>query len=223
VTGTSGSVGAGVAEYYSRCNRVISLSRTQNSSEKSDHFTVDLTNTAQIREFFKCLRQEGIVPYGIILNAAVLSSKHALMLSEAEIERMIQTNLLSNIYLLQMFAKATRKANRARAIFISSMATQLNPIGDSVYSASKSGVEKFIDVFSKEIALNNLTCNTLAISSFPSEMLNKIPAKKVNEIVSGLPIPRHAQIGDITNVLDFFLSEDSDFITSQKITLAGVN
>jgi 3-oxoacyl-[acyl-carrier protein] reductase len=54
-------------------------------------------------------------------------------------------------------------------------------------------------------------------------MLRQLPRDKVEEVVKGLPIPRYAEPDDILNVVDFFASERSSYVTAQTIFLGGVH
>jgi chromate transporter len=63
----------------------------------------------------------------------------------------------------------------------------------------------------------------LAVSAIASDMLAQLPQDKVAQVVAGLPLPRFAEPDDIFNVLDFFASERSAYITAQTVYLGGVN
>ena len=54
-------------------------------------------------------------------------------------------------------------------------------------------------------------------------MLAQLPRDKIEEIIKGLPVARFARIDDILNVIDFFASERSSYITAQTVFLGGVN
>lgn len=222
ISGGSGGIGRDLAEHYANFYNVIALGRRDAQINGVEYFKVNLENLSEVNQFMLKLRRNKVEPYGIILNAACLTSRHALLLSDNEIREMLETNYWSSINLLRKFAKLVRNAACSRAVFVSSMAVSLNPIGDSVYASTKIGVEKFIEIFSKEVASYNMTINTVSVSSYPSPMLSQLPRKKIDEVVSGLTIPRHAQLSDIVNVIDFYLNEKSDFITAQKVNLAGV-
>jgi 3-oxoacyl-[acyl-carrier protein] reductase len=75
----------------------------------------------------------------------------------------------------------------------------------------------------KELAPLNITCNTLAVSAIKTDMLAQLPQDKIAQVIATLPIPRFAEPDDILNVLDFFASERSTYITAQTIYLGGVN
>jgi 3-oxoacyl-[acyl-carrier protein] reductase len=75
----------------------------------------------------------------------------------------------------------------------------------------------------KELGPLNVTCNTLGITAIDSDMLAQLPRDKIEAIIAQLPIARFAKIEDILNVIDFYASEESGYITAQTIFLGGVN
>jgi 3-oxoacyl-[acyl-carrier protein] reductase len=78
----------------------------------------------------------------------------------------------------------------------------------------------------KEFSSLNITCNTLAITAIDTDMLrshNDTAQDKINEIIAAMPVPRFADIDDILNVIDFFASERSSYISAQTIYLGGIN
>jgi 3-oxoacyl-[acyl-carrier protein] reductase len=106
------------------------------------------------------------------------------------------------------------------------MATSLEPMGDSIYAATKAGIITLANVMAKEFSAMNVTCNTIGITAIETDMLHShTPAaqEKIKDIIANLPIPRMATADDIMNVIDFFASERSSYITAQTIYLGGIN
>ena len=103
------------------------------------------------------------------------------------------------------------------------MAASLEPIGDSVYAASKAAISTLANVMAKEFATLNITCNTLGITGIATDMLSQLPKDKIDGVIAGLTLPRYAKADDIFNVIDFFASERSAYITAQTVFLGGVN
>jgi 3-oxoacyl-[acyl-carrier protein] reductase len=78
----------------------------------------------------------------------------------------------------------------------------------------------------KEFSSMNITCNTLAITAIDTDMLrshNDTAQDKIKEIIASMPVPRLADIDDILNVIDFFASDRSSYVTAQTIYLGGIN
>jgi 3-oxoacyl-[acyl-carrier protein] reductase len=84
-------------------------------------------------------------------------------------------------------------------------------------------VATLANVMAKEFAPLNITCNTLGITAIETDMLGQLPRDKVDAVIKGLPLPRYATADDICNVVDFFASERSSYVTAQTIFLGGVN
>jgi 3-oxoacyl-[acyl-carrier protein] reductase len=139
---------------------------------------------------------------------------------------MVNINLLGVFFVSREAAKLMRKSTSGRIINIGSMASSLEPVGDSIYAACKVGIITLANVMAKEFASMNITCNTLAITAIETDMLRQhtpTAQVKINEIIKNLPIPRMTKIDDILNVIDFFSSERSSYITGQMIYLGGIN
>ena len=103
------------------------------------------------------------------------------------------------------------------------MAEILQPAGDSIYAATKSAMTTLSNTLAKEYSQFNVTCNTLAITFFPTKMSAKINENAVRKIILNLPMPRIAKFDDISNVIDFFIDEKSSYITGQFISLGGLH
>ena len=116
-----------------------------------------------------------------------------------------------------------RKQKWGRIINIGSMAARLEPIGDSVYAATKAGLETMTNVLARELGPMSITCNTLAVSALKTDMLAQLPSAKIEQVIAGLPVPRFAEAEDVLNVFDFFASERSGYVTAQAIYLGGVS
>ena len=159
----------------------------------------------------------------VINNAAVLTSQYAMILPFSNAVDMVNVNLLGTFFVSREAAKLMRKNGFGRIINIGSMAASLEPMGDSIYAASKAGINTLANVMAKEFSQYNITCNTIGITAIETDMLNQLPRHKIDEIIAKLPIPRYAVPNDIFNVVDFFASENSSYVTAQVIYLGGIN
>jgi 3-oxoacyl-[acyl-carrier protein] reductase len=146
-----------------------------------------------------------------------------MIMSPVAAQAMLNVNLMGAFMVSREASKMMRKTKWGRIINISSMAAALEPIGDSMYSASKAGLASMSNVMARELAPLNITCNTLAITAIATDMLAQLSQEKIAEVIATLPIPRMAEADDILNVVDFLASERSAYITAQTIYLGGVN
>jgi len=226
VTGARKGLGRLIAGHFlDEGARVIGMSRGEASITHAsyEHHAVDVGDDAALRALFaKLARSAGKVDI-VVNNAAVLTSMHAMLMPATRAEEMVRTNLLGGFYVSRESAKLMRKAKSGRIINIGSMAATLEPIGDSVYAATKAACVTLTAVLAKEFAGYGITVNTVAVTALETDMLDQLPREKVDAVVAGLPIPRFATPDDVFNVIDFFASPRSSYITAQTVFLGGVH
>jgi 3-oxoacyl-[acyl-carrier protein] reductase len=75
----------------------------------------------------------------------------------------------------------------------------------------------------KELASFNITVNAIGPAPVATDLTARIPKEKLDSLVAQQAIHRMGTFQDISNVIDFYLSPTSDFITGQIIYLGGVN
>lgn len=226
VTGSRRGVGRLITEHLLQHGaHVAGFARGEATFEHSNyvHFQVDVSDPASVQKGFAALKKITEVVHIVVNNAAVLTSQYAMIMPPAAAQAMINTNLLGTFMVSREASKMMRKSKWGRIINIGSMAASLEPIGDSVYAACKAGVSTLANVMARELAPLNVTCNTLGVSGIQSDMLAQLPKDKIAAVIAGLPLPRFAEPDDILNVIDFFASDRSSYITAQTVFLGGVN
>jgi 3-oxoacyl-[acyl-carrier protein] reductase len=183
----------------------------------------DVADADSVAAAFERIRKQ----YGrvdvVVNNAAVLTSQYSMIMSPSAARAMIDTNLMGTFLVSREAAKLMRKRKWGRIVNIGSMAASLEPIGDSVYAATKAAVSTLANVMAKEYGPLGITCNTLGITAIATDMLAQLPKDRIDAVIGGLPLPRYATPDDIFNIVDFFASERSACITAQTVFLGGVN
>jgi 3-oxoacyl-[acyl-carrier protein] reductase len=222
VTGASRGLGRALVDHFlaEGANEVVGLSRGDGTVEslRYTHIQVDVSDPIAVKTAFAAIGH-----LDVLVNAAGIgTSGFAMMMPVKDIEATVRTNLLGTIYCSREAVRLIRKTG-GRIINIGSIHTVLEPIGASAYVAAKAGMMAYGAVLAKEMAPYKITVNTLGLSPFPSDMFEALPAEKRDQFVRGLPIPRMATIEDVCNVVDFYASDQSSFITGQTIHLGGIH
>jgi 3-oxoacyl-[acyl-carrier protein] reductase len=231
ITGTSRGVGLEIMKYFINKNAiVIGISKGKNEHFKHTnyhHFSLDLSQPESIIDFFRQEIGKKFKTIDIVINnAAVMTSQYSMVMPLKNIVDMINVNFLAVFLISREAAKLMRGKSAGRIINIGSMASSLEPAGDAIYAATKSAISTLANVMAKEFSSMNITCNTVAITAIETDMLNShsdSAKEKIKNIINSLPIPRIAQPDDVLNVIDFFASERSSYITGQTIYLGGIN
>lgn len=229
VTGASRGIGKLAANHFlANGATVVGMSRGEGTIDAQGyhHLSLDISDHKQVRNTFFKIGKEFKTVDILVNNAAVLTSQYSLIMPAEDAEAMININVLGTFYVSREAAKLMKKTKFGRIINLGSMASSLEPMGDSIYAASKSAVITLANVMAKEFSGYNVTCNTIGISAYETDMLNSHTDQakiKIKEIIANMPVPRFAESDDILNVLDFFASERSSYISAQTIYLGGIN
>ena len=94
------------------------------------------------------------------------------------------------------------------------MLADINNLHNSVNSLSK--------ILSKELSSYGITVNSIGPTPIKTGLIKSVPKQKLNNLINLQAIKRFGKFEDVTNVIDFFIDERSDFITGQTIYLGGV-
>lgn len=231
ITGSSRGVGLELARHFIKNNAtVIGISRQENRNlEHSNyhHYALDLSNPQSISDCFRKEIGRDVKKIDIVINnAAVMTSQYSMIMPLKNVLDMVNVNLVAVFLVSRESAKLMRGKTPGRIINIGSMASSLEPVGDAIYAATKSAISTLANVMAKELSSMNITCNTVAITAIETDMLNShsaVAKEKISAIINSLPVPRVATVDDVVNVIDFFASEKSSYITGQTIYLGGIN
>jgi 3-oxoacyl-[acyl-carrier protein] reductase len=226
VTGAARGIGRIIAEHLlAGGGRVVGMSRgaSEWQHDAYEHRTVDVRDEVGVIEAFRDIaRRYGCLHY-LINNAAVLTSHRALCLSGDSARAMIDTNFTGAFFVMREAAKLMHGGRFGRIISVSSMAVELEPVGDSIYAATKAALVTATNILARELAPAGITCNSLGVSAFETDMLAQLPVEKVKAALAHLPMARMATGDDILNVVDFFLADRSSNITAQTVYLGGIH
>jgi 3-oxoacyl-[acyl-carrier protein] reductase len=215
-----------LAEYFlDEGAQVVGLSRGESSIGHAnyDHRRVDVGDEAAVRAAFTAIGRLHRRVDIAINNAAVATFDHSLLMPAARVEEMVRTNFVGVFCVAREAARLMRKARFGRIINIGSVASALEPAGASVYAATKAASITLTEILAAEYASYGITVNTVSVSAIQTDMLDQLPAGKVDEVFAALPLPRYATADDVFNVVDFFASPRSSYVTAQTVFLGGAH
>jgi 3-oxoacyl-[acyl-carrier protein] reductase len=224
ITGTRKGIGRYLAEYY--CDRGFQVAGC--SREESDftnknyrHFCVDVADEVGVREMLHEVSNSlGRVDV-LINNAGIASMNHILLTPMATIRKIVDTNFIGTFLFCREAAKLMRR-NGGRIVNFATVATPLNLEGEAIYAASKAAVESLTRIMARELAPFRITVNAVGPTPVKTDLIRSVPQDKMDALLARQAIRRFGEFRDISNVIDFMIKPESDFVTGQVVFLGGV-
>ena len=106
-------------------------------------------------------------------------------------------------------------------INFSTIAVALGLKGESIYAASKAGIEGFTRSFAREMADFNINVNCIAPGPIETNLLKGITASQIQKIVSLQIIPKQFTPESISDLVELLLDERSNSLSGQVLRVGG--
>ena len=103
----------------------------------------------------------------------------------------------------------------------SSIVGHTGNLGQSNYSASKSGIIGMSKSLAIEYAKKNITINCVSPGFITSEMTKNIAEKVRDLLISRIPMGRLGTGEDVSNCVAFLSSEEASYVTGETIHFNG--
>ena len=137
------------------------------------------------------------------------------------IRKIIDTNFIGTFLFCREAAKLMRRKG-GRIVNFATVATPLNLEGEAIYAASKAAVESLTRVMAREVAPFGITVNAVGPTPVKTDLIRSVPQDKMDALLARQAIRRFGEFRDISNVIDFMIKPESDFVTGQVVFLGGV-
>lgn len=226
ITGTRKGIGRYLAEYYvNQGYTVIGCSRQEIDYQASNyhHFCLDISDEQKIKKMFSQIKKiYGGLNY-LVNNAGIASMNHCLLTSIDTVKNVLSTNFIGSFLLSREAAKLMQKNNSGRIINFATVASPLKLEGEAIYAASKSAIISLTQIMARELGHYNITVNAIGPTPIKTDLINSVPADKIQEMIERQAIHRFGEFQDVANVIDFFIQPKSNFITGQTIFLGGIS
>lgn len=224
ITGARVGLGRYLAEHYLKLGHtVVGCARGESDlvHPSYTHFLADVASEAEARPIFKHLRKQGGLT-NLINNAGIASMNHALLTPLSSLQRVFQTNVEGCFLYAREAAKLMQRARYGRIVNLTTVATALRLEGEAVYAASKAAVLNLTEVLARELGPLGITVNAVGPTPIKTDLIRGVPEHKIQALLARQAIARFGEPADVANAIDFFLREESDFITGQNLYLGGV-
>lgn len=225
ITGTRKGIGRFLAEIFlERGWTVVGCSRGGSDLNHPDysHFELDVSDEKAVVKMMQAVRRAHGSVDALLNNAGIASMNHAMLTPGSTVERIFQTNVFGTFLFCREAAKLMARQKKGRIVNFATVATPLKLEGEAVYAASKAAVVSLTEVLAREVAPMGITVNAVGPTPVPTDLVGSVPEEKMTALIQRQAIWRYGTMEDVLNVCDFYLQDNSDFITGQTLYLGGV-
>lgn len=157
----------------------------------------------------------------LVNNAGIIHTATIEQTTEKAFDRVFNLNTKGAFFIIQQ--GLTRLRNNGRIINLSSGLTRFSYPQYIAYAATKGAIEVFTRMLAKQLGERNITVNTVAPGPIDTELnadwLRNEEAQK--QISSFTSLNRVGQVNDVADAMSFLASDDSRWITAQRIEISG--
>ncbi|OIP33090.1 MAG: hypothetical protein AUK47_19595 [Deltaproteobacteria bacterium CG2_30_63_29] len=227
ITGSSRGIGEGIARTCAREGAHVAITYRKNQ-EAAEALAAELEATYAIsahvaqldvrdphaikREVRAFAERFGAVD-GLVNNAGLVSPGLLVTQPIEKIRELLDTNLLGPIQCAKEVLPLMLARRKGVIINIGSVASGRPFRGQSIYAATKGGLEAFTRALAVEYSRKGIRAHCIVPGPIGTEMLDESRALAEKEILSHIPLKTFGTAQDVAEMAVFLLSERSKFVT----------
>ena len=227
ITGASRGIGRDIAlNSKEKGYKVLGTSTTNEGvlslKENGIHgLQLDLNDKKSVESFNGLLTQEHSDITVLVNNAGITRDNIVLRMSEEEWTDVLNVNLHGAFKVTKTVLKFMLKKRWGRILNITSTSASTGNRGQANYAAAKAGIEAFSKSVAKEVGSRGITVNAIAPGYIQTDMTEVISENVKEEILSQIPLSRFGKPEEISQLVDFLISDEASYITGQTIHING--
>jgi NAD(P)-dependent dehydrogenase (short-subunit alcohol dehydrogenase family) len=183
----------------------------------------DVTDRRSLESLLKVV-VHGFGKVDIVVNCAGANQRvPTLDLSDADWNRLIDTNLTGTLRACQTFGRYMIERRYGRIINIASMGSFLALFEVAAYCASKAGVASLTKSLAIEWARHGVCVNAIAPGYFDTPLTRKLISgtPRGEEVLMRTPMGRFGQLEELVGAAIFLASDAASFVTGTLLNVDG--
>ena len=230
LTGATGGIGGAILDKLQNNDaKVIATGTNQEKldliKKKYDNVITkrfDISNHSSIEKFIDECDEIFHNKIDILINnAGITQDNLAIRMKDDEWNKVLDINLTSTFFLSKNVLKKMLKNKNGKIINVTSVVGHTGNIGQTNYTASKSGLIGMSKSLALEYGKKNIKINCISPGFIKSDMTDKISENYKEILKEKIPLARFGVPNDVANAVIFLSSSMADYITGETIHVNG--
>lgn len=235
ITGSNRGIGLAVVEVFAEQGATVwACARTQSEEFEGRLEEIASKNSAAVTPVYfdvsdKAAAKEAVRKIGraagkidiLVNNAGVSFEGFFSMTSFETMQKTMEVNFLSQVYLAQLVSRYMMKAKAGSIVNVASVAGIESEEGGIAYGSSKAAVIFATKTMSLELGPYGIRVNSVSPGFIDTDMWAGRKDEIKEKILSETPLRRQGEPREAANAILFLASDLSSYITRQNIVVDG--
>lgn len=237
ITGGAAGIGKATAKKFSQEGAKVVICDVAEEAGKQiaaefggTFYKVDVSDRTAVQDWIDSVLEKygridvlinnaGILRDGLLVK--VKDGELVKQMSEDDFDTVIKVNLKGVFNCTQAVAPAMINQGSGVIVNASSVVGLDGNFGQTNYVATKSGVIGMTKVWARELGRYNIRVNVMAPGFILTEMVEQMPEKVLEGMISRTPLRRMGKPEDIANAYAFLASDEASFISGATLRVDG--
>ncbi|MER7772828.1 3-oxoacyl-ACP reductase FabG [Kitasatospora sp. NPDC096140] len=182
---------------------------------------LDVADRAAAEEFVAEVTADLGPPDALVASAGVLRDRPAALMSGAEWDTVLRTNLDGTFNVCRPALLPMIKRGRGAIVTLSSVVGLTGNATQANYAASKAGLVGLTKALAKEVGPHGVRVNAVAPGLIATDMSAGLSTKREQELLRRIPMGRFGTAHEVADLVAFLVSPRAAYLTGEVLRIDG--